>query len=76
MVNVVTDEALFEMLAKYAEGLNTTPIEVLKLFLQFGLLLGFSLGAFGMAVLDRLLDRLFAGLARLFHWFRSRRTTK
>lgn len=72
----MTDEALFEMLAKYAEGLNTTPIEVLKLFLQFGLLFGFSLGAFGMFVLDRLLDRFFDGLACLFRWFHSRRTTK
>lgn len=72
----MTDEAMFEMFAKYAEGLNTTPLEVLGLFLHVLLLFGIVLGAFGMAVLDRLLDRFFAGVACLFRWFRSRRAIK
>ena len=70
----MTEEAMFEMLARYAEGLQTTPFEVIRLFLQVSIMLGFALGSLLCLAIDRLLlDRLFDGLGHLFHWLRSRR---
>ena len=67
------DAAMFEMLAKYAEGLNTTPIEVLRLFLHVGILFGTVVGGLAVFAFDCLLDRFFSGIGHLFRWFRSRK---
>ena len=66
------DAALFEMIAKYAEGLNTTSLEVFRTFMYVGLLLGGIATLLCFIVFDRLMDRLFSGIIRLLRWFCSR----
>lgn len=67
------DAAIFEMLGRYAEGLNTTPLEVLRSFIGFGVLFAFVLGGLLVLVLDRFFDHLFEGIFAFIRWLRSRK---
>lgn len=64
---------MFQLLAEYAEGLNTTPLEVLRLFFYAGAMFFSVLGGLSVLFFYCLLDRFCNGIVAFFHWLRSRK---